>query len=243
MTTQRALTVAEYIAMADLYADAGGYLIASVGDEDTAASAIGKAAAVRDLVTAFADPDEADITADLINPVIAVVEALGRNSTFSTFFAQFNSAVIAHLGEDLNAWLLADGTRVLPNFKLACNPNISAANTCPPVTELGTYAVTGSGEGTLTDGDAVDTALFGGAQVEVEVTDGTVGAADIVVTVVGLTAAGASITKTATITNGSIVGTKFDVGLAADRYVDVTSVTITGGTNGDAFKIQTKLDR
>lgn len=243
MTTQRALTVAEYIAMADLYAEAGGYLIASVGDEDTLASAIGKAAAVRDYVTAFADPDEADITADLINPVIAVVEALGRNATFSTFFAQFNSAVIAHLGSDLNAWLLADGTRVLPDFKLACNPNISAANTCPPVTVLGTYAVSGSGAGTFTDGDAVDTTLFGGAQLELEVTDGTIGGASITVTVVGTTASGSSITKTGSITNGSLVGTKADVGIGTDQYVDVTSVTITGGTNGDAFRIQTKLDR
>ena len=243
MTTKRSLTVAEYIAMTDLFAAGGGYLIAALGDEDTAASAIGKAAAVRDYVTAFADPDEADITADLINPVIAVVEALGRPSTLSTFFAQFNSAVISHLGQDLNTWLTADGTRVHPDFKRACNPNISAVNTFPPVTVLGTYAVSGSGAGTLTDGDAVDTTLFGGAQLELEVTGGTIGAASITVTVVGTTASGSSITKTGTITNGSEVGAKFDVGIGTDRYVDVTSVTITGGTTGDAFQIQTKLDR
>jgi hypothetical protein len=33
------------------------------------------------------------------------------------------------------------------------------------------------------------------------------------------------------------------VGSAGDRFADITAVTITGGTNGDKFKIQTKLDR
>jgi hypothetical protein len=243
VTTQRALTVAEYIAITDLYAAAGGYLIASVGDEDTATSAIGKAAAVRDYITAFADPDEADITADLINPVIAVVTALGRSSTFSTFFAQFNSAVIAHLGSDVNAWLTADGTRVHPDFKNACNPAILAVNVFPPVTVVGTYAVTGSGAGTLTDGVAVDTTLYGGAQLELEVTDQQLGVAAITATVVGTTAAGAALTKTGTITGEAAKGAKFDVGSAGDRFADITAVTITGGTNGDKFKIQTKLDR
>lgn len=243
MTTQRKLTVAEYIAITDLYAQAGGYLITALGDEDTAASAIGKAAAVRDLIVAFADPDEADITNDLIGAVIGVVTALGTPATLATFFSRANAAVVGHLGTDLNAWLTADGTRVHPDFKRACNPNISAVNTFPPVTVLGTYAVSGSGAGALTDGDAVNTTLFGGAQIELEVTGGAIGAASITVTVVGTTASGSSITKTGTIDSGALVGAKFDVGIGSDRYVDVTSVTITGGTTGDAFKIQTKLDR
>lgn len=243
MTEQRQLTVAEYIAMTDILAQAGGYLIAALGDEDTAESSIGKAALVRDYVTAWAEPEDAQVTADLINPVIAVVEALGRPSTLATFFAQFNSAVLNHLRQDVNAWLTADGTRVHPDFKAACNPGISAVNTFPPLTVMGTYEVTGSGKGTFTDGAAVDPTQHGGAQLELEVVDGAIGGESIIVTVVGTTASGSALTKTGTITDGAEVGAKFDVGLGTDRYVNVTSVTITGGTVGDKFKIQTKPDR
>lgn len=243
MTVQRKLTVAEYIAMTDLLAQAGGYLMAALGDEDTADSAIGKAALVRDYVTAWAQPDEAQVTADLINSVIAVVEALRRPVTFSTFFAQFNSAVLTHLGQDVNAWLTADGSRVHPNFKTACNPGISAVNVFPPLTVMGTYEVTGSDTGNFTKGAVVNPTLYGEAQLELEVTDGSIDGADITVTVVGITASGSAITETGTITNGAAMGAKFDVGSSTDRYVSVTSVTIEGGTTGDAFKIQTKLDR
>ena len=98
------------------------------------------------------------------------------------------------------------------------------------------------GDVVIKGANAVDTEGNAGVLVGNE-TGGTIGAASITVTVVGTTASGSSITKTGTITNGSEVGAKFDVGIGTDRYVDVTSVTITGGTTGDAFQIQTKLDR
>ena len=234
--------MAEYIEMTDNYAVGIGYQIEALGDEDTAASAIGYAAAVRDIVTAFADPDEADITADLINPVIAVVAALGREATLAGFYSQFNAAVLSHLGEDLNAWLADDGTRVHHQWKRGGNPNISAVNTFPPVTVLGSYAVSGSGAGAYTAEDAVATALYGGAQIELDVTGQTTGAAAIVATLTCTTASGSTVSREVTITGESEVGTTFAAGTAADRIVAVTAVTITGGTNGDDFQVQTMED-
>lgn len=242
MPVQRSLTVAEYIAMTDLYAGGIEYLIDAIGDLVTDASAIGAAVDVRDMVTAFAQPDKAQLTADLINPVIGVIAALGREATLAAFYGQFNSAVLNHLGQDLNAWLADDGARVHHLWKRGGNPNIAAVNTFPPVTVLGTYAVTGSGAGTLTAGAAVATALYGGAQIELEVIDDTVGAADIDVTCTCTTAAGGTVTKTGQIPNGSIVGAKVQLGTAADRIVAVTAVAIEGGTNGDDFQVQTMED-
>src|SRR5690606_639929 len=97
----RKIEVPEYIQITDLYAVGIQAIFAALGDEDTPGSAIAQAAAVRDLVTALALPDEAQLTADLISPAINVVTEIGRESALAGRFAQFNNAVLIHLGQDL----------------------------------------------------------------------------------------------------------------------------------------------
>jgi len=120
-------------------------------------------------------------------------------------------------------------------------------NVFPPVTVMGTFAVSGSGAGTWTEDPGsegeIDTALYADAQLECEVINQPVGAQDIVVTVIGTNRLGGAESHGSTIPNGSIVGTKVAVGTADDRFAKVTNVTITGGTAGDDFQVQSKEDR
>lgn len=239
---QRLITVAEYIAWTDMLAEAIQVLFTAKGDEDTPDTSAYHCATMRNAITALAAPDEADITVDLLPAAYNLVTAAARESDVAALFAGFNSAIVSHLGSDLNTWLTADGSRVSHWWRRGGNTSILAVNVFPPVTTLGSFAVTGSGAGTYTDSDEVDTTRYGGAQIQLEVTGNPIGAASIDVTVTVLTAAGATVTKTGTITNGSLVGATVDLGSAADRIVDVTTITISGGTNGDAFKVQTMED-
>lgn len=243
MPAQRLLTQAEYIGLTDDLARMINVLLTAKGVEDTPACAAAYAAAVRNAVTAFDQPDEADITADLIDASIALVQAVERESEVASLSVGFNSAITSHLGQDLNAWLTTGGLRVHHLFRRGGNTAIQPVNVFPPVTILGSKVVTGSGAGTFTDGQAVSTALYGGAQIELEVTGNPIGAADIVATVAVVLSNATSSTREGTIPNGSLVGAKVALGEASDRIVNITGITFTGGTNGDAFRAQTIEDR
>ena len=243
MPAQRLITQAEYIALTDDLARMINVLLTAKGVEDTPACAAAYAAAVRNTLTAFAEPDEADITVDLLPAAIALVTAVERESEVSSLCAGLNSAIISHLGQDLNTWLGAGALRVHHLFRRGGNTAIQPANVFPPATILGSMAVTGSGAGTFTDGQAVNTSLYGGAQIELEVTGNPIGAADIVATVACVLAGGTTENRSGTIPNGSSVGFKLALGSAADRIVNITGITFTGGTNGDAFRAQTIEDR
>jgi hypothetical protein len=97
------MTVAEYIAWTDLLAEAIQVLFTAKGNEDTSGTAAYHCAAMRNAITALADPDEADITVDLLPAAVALVATAERESDVSSMFAGFNAAVISHLGQDLNA--------------------------------------------------------------------------------------------------------------------------------------------
>ncbi len=243
MPSQRLLTQAEYVSLTDKYAKAIQYLLAAKGDEDSAGTAAYEARLARDELVAFAAVDEYKITADFDDAVGAVVTAVARESDLVSYFANFNSAVLSHLAQDLNTWLTTEALRVHHYWRRGGNTSIQAANVFPPVTNLGSFAVTGSGAGTFTDGQAVDTSVYGGAQIELEVTGNPIGAANVDVTVACVLANGTTANKVGTIPSGSIVGAKVALGAGADRVVNITGITIALGTNGDAFRVQTKEDR
>ncbi|MBN1320736.1 MAG: hypothetical protein JXA87_07845 [Thermoleophilia bacterium] len=240
--SQRQLTVAEYIAWTDLLSEAIKILFTAKGKEETPATAAYHCAAARNAITALEDPDEAKLTVDLLPAAMALVAKAELESDISSMFATFNSAVIGHLGANLNAWLQADGTRVSHWWRRGGNVTISPVNVFPPVTTLGSFAVTGSGAGVYTDSDEVETDKYGGAQIQLEVTGNTIGAAAIEVTVNCITASGGTVQRVGSIPAASAVGFTVDLGTSVDRIVDVTSITVTGGTNGDAFRVQTMED-
>ncbi|MHB8867430.1 MAG: hypothetical protein ACYC6T_07985 [Thermoleophilia bacterium] len=243
MPAQRLLTQAEYVSFTDKLAKAIQYLLAAKGDEDTLATAAYQARLARDQLVAFAQPDEYKITADLDDAVGAVVTAVARESDLVSYFANFNSAVLSHLGQDLNTWLTTGALRVHHYWRRGGNTAIQAANVFPPVTTLGSFAVTGSGAGTFTDGQAVDTAVYGGAQIELEVTGNPIGVANVDVTVSCVHADGSTEDIVGQIPALSSVGFQVELGDAADRVVNITGIAIANGTNGDAFRVQTMEDR
>lgn len=112
----------------------------------------------------------------------------------------------------------------------------------PAISDMGSFAVTGSGAGTFTDGSAVDTGLYGICDIEVEVINQAIQAAAINVTAVCTDFEGNTVNRTVTIPAASTLGTKitFDAGA---WIVDVTNITIVGGTNGDDFQINGILRR
>lgn len=140
----------------------------------------------------------------------------------------------------------ANNARFSPSFaKLlrACSKTLEALNVFPAVTTLATFAVTGDGAGTYTDGAEIDTALYGGGDLEA-VAVGAIGGANIVITAAILKEGSVAGTATGTLTAGSPDGTAVNLTIAASaKAIDVTGITITGGTNGDDFIIRTKLDR
>jgi len=243
MPAQRLITQAEYISLTDNIARMVQVLEAAIGDEDTPTTAAAYAAAVRNEITALAEPDEAKITIDLLTSARDMVTSVSNLARIAAYVAGLNSAMLSHLGSDLNAWLSAGGLRVHPLFRQGGNVSILPANVFPPVTILGSMAVTGSGAGTFTDGAAVATATYGGAQIELEVTGNPIGAAQIVATVACVTDSGATYDREETIPAESSVGTKIPLGTSADRVANITGITFTGGTNGDAFRVQTIEDR
>lgn len=110
------------------------------------------------------------------------------------------------------------------------------------VDPMGSFAVTGSGAGTYTDGAAIDSTLYGGARIEGRTTS-LIGAAGITATVSVTYFDTTTGTKTLTIPATTADATTIAIGSAADRVVNVTGITITGGTSGDAFKVRSVVPR
>lgn len=114
----------------------------------------------------------------------------------------------------------------------------------PPVTVLGTVALTGKDEGTFTDGVAVDTTLYGGGDIEAEATHAIGAVNDLDITVTGYDENGERQTWEGSFTKEDVLGTKVDlVNDCNARCVDVINIEFDDGNADDAFKVQTKLDR
>jgi hypothetical protein len=242
------MTANEYIAWTDMLAQAIQVLLTAKGVEASPGTAAAYAADFRNAITGLDQADEAQVTADFIDVAIALVAQVERENEIQTLFSRFNSAVTSHLGANVNTLLSNAGLRVHHYWKRAGNLQILAANCFPPVTTMGTFAVTGSGAGTWTEDTtsegAIDTSLYGCAQLEVEVINQALGAAAITVTVTGTDANGDALVKSSSEIAGlSAAGTKADVGTSSDEFATVTSVAVTGGTNGDDLRIQSKEDR
>ncbi|HEC88462.1 MAG TPA: hypothetical protein ENI52_04005 [Thermoplasmata archaeon] len=114
----------------------------------------------------------------------------------------------------------------------------------PPVIVMGTFAVTGAGAGTFTDGNSIDGNLYGPADCELEITAKGGASVTLTATITGTDENGAEVTGTASFSSAD-VGDKVDVSpdQSGKKFQDITDITISGGVDGDAFKIQSKVDR
>ena len=153
--------------------------------------------------------------------------------------SEYLTALNAALG-GLNDWLADNGLYISSQLRKVF-AQLQARYTFPPVTDFGSMAVSGSGTGTWTEQDSVDTDLYGDGLIEF-VTESLIGVADIVATIVGIDFDGDTVTTSGTIPDGTADATVVAIA-GTTRFAAITSVTFTGGTAADAFRIQTKFDR
>lgn len=143
----------------------------------------------------------------------------------------------------IDEWLTAVEWRVPSWFNelvfRATGSRLSAANVYDDVVEMGTFAVTGSGTGTFTDGSALS-AYTGGNELEAYVpADKT--ATNVALNVTCKLPSGNTEVKQITVDGAE--GTTVDIG-DGDIYTDITAVAIaSGGSNGEQVKFRSKLDR
>lgn len=105
---------------------------------------------------------------------------------------------------------------------------------------LATFAITGAATGTYTHVAAIDTTKYAGAKLVVK-NNGAINS-NAVISVTGVKLDGTTQTLTATLTSHAD-GTETNLSSVLQLFVDVTAISVTSGTNGDAIKIVAKTDR
>jgi hypothetical protein len=106
--------------------------------------------------------------------------------------------------------------------------------------EIATFACTGSSTGTYAHVAAIDTSNYAGAKLVVK-NSGAV-STGATLTVTGKKTDGTTASLTATISTGTDA-TETDLSNTSKIFVDVTNITITGGTSTNNYKVMAKTDR
>ncbi len=124
-------------------------------------------------------------------------------------------------------------------------PEILPKYVFPPVTDLGSVLLSGSGAGAFTEDTPVDTDEYGDGLIEI-VTESAIGAADISGTVYGYDYDGNAVQADYAITNGTANDTTVAIA-GTVRFASInktlTDAAYSGGTAADAWRFQTKVDR
>lgn len=150
----------------------------------------------------------------------------------------------ATAGGSLNAFLKAQDKRVHPDLR-KIGFQIDAENAFAPtaVDPVASFAVTGSGAGSFSAGSDVDTTLYGKANMSVKTTT-LIGAAPIIATLAMTKLDGSTESKQVTIPGATAQNTVIAIGTpGTDMYVGCSGISITGGTNGDGFKVVSVVER
>lgn len=153
-------------------------------------------------------------------------------------------ALRAQLGGGIDATLSAKAIQVHPYAALVIAYNgggaVSPANIFSLVTEMG-HVDRAGGTWTFSHGTGIDRTRYAPAQLEVYIPTGyTSGPADDVLALTCLKADDTTQQKQVTVPANSPAGTRVDVGAGADRYVDATAISVTGGTDGDRVAVRSK---
>lgn len=220
-----------------------------LGDGSGAASASAGAASI---LTDILDTEDNTVVADLRAAGYLMSEKLKYKSsltsagnTVGSLVRGYFDALRTHLGNNLDTALATLQVRVHPDLQAlyydCYQAYLARAVVFPSVVTLGSVACA-AGETTFTAGSDIPV-TEGPGQLEVVVTSAAIGAEDWVLTLTCQTLAGLVVEKIVTVPGLSKQNNTINVGSASDIYVDVTAVTATGGTNGDAVSIRTKLLR
>jgi hypothetical protein len=183
---------------------------------------------------------------EILYDIIDTVYAFGKRpsnswSTYKTEAAAIAGAVADNVGS-INTFLTDNSALVNAEIRDIVS-GLSPVNVIPPVTVLGTFAVTGATTGTWTAVNTIDVSKYGAAKIEVvalsSITDGVT-----IEGLVGLAFAGTTITKASAVEIGPLDQYEvYDLSSDyTDRFKSISALTISGGVNGEKFMIQTKED-
>ena len=241
------LTLVQFQDVADSLSAAYDRLVAA--NATTAANDVRTGAANNQTRVVALAPDLIEALIPGVNTAAAQAVALTKAAAtiFGDAVRALNRAdVLGHAGTD--AFLTALGGTVLPSYAALYKAVLGAqaiapANIAGPQTTFGAFTLTAAGAGTFSGtGGPIDTATHGPAQAEV-VTTTAIGAAAITATLTMLRADNTTASRTVTIPAATANGAALAIGATTDRYVDVSNITVTGGTAGDAFSVRSIAPR
>ena len=145
----------------------------------------------------------------------------------------------------ISAFCVANAIRVAPQAKKvveACGlPALSyLATFSPAVDPMGTYTVGGA----FVDGTAIDKTRYAPQMLTLyNATGAPTGVAAGTYSVTCKKYDGTTEVKAVVVPGGTLDAVEFDVGVAADKYWDVTLIAVAGGNAGDVVKIKAKVER
>lgn len=215
-------------------------------------------AKIIDLIeTAYGDGDDTNTPSKGAANALAAIAALGDNEQLNALLPE--AVRFAELMKyenqynDLIAWLrafdqhvnglndyLSDNTLWIHYHLRKIDPTILPRYVFPPVTELANASYNGSWTSNE-EVNTIDVDSYGSGLIEFHTT-AAIGAADIDVVITGENYDGETVQTSGTIPNGTATDTVVAIA-GSVRFIKVTALEITGGTTGDAFRIDTKFDR
>ena len=188
-----------------------------------------------------------DAAYDVSEQCKTATSVAGKSKTDVDLLSAFVRALKAEYSNDLDAFLTSEAIKAHPEFNTLYyniySSYLSAANVFAPTTEMGRVDMA-DGAWTFTEGSAISTTYYSPAQLQIYVpATYTIGGVDCVLTITCVKSDDTTENKDATMPADSVAGTTVDVATASDVYKDVSTVTVTGGTNGDRVAIRSKLLR
>jgi hypothetical protein len=219
-------------ASSDVFSGAGALdtFILGIGDVDVAGDLL---SAARDLDETH--PTPADGFVLNITGVAAMITALNNHCK------RYGPTGTTGLDNYLTGLNLSTPTLRAHGFFKKYLKTISAKNSFIPTdTILATFAATGATTGTYVHVASISTTNYAGAKLVVKNNGAVTTGATLSVT--GKKLDGSTQVITATIATGTDA-LETNLSSVLQVFVDVTAVTITGGTNANAYKIVAKTDR
>lgn len=183
--------------------------------------------------------------------------ALTDFTILSTIFGSYIAALETHArnygATNLDQWLFASGIDVdWPMslvYRAKTGSHLDSVNVFGGRVQLGSVALTGSGVSSYTDLNPVGTGSGDASAYNkcaarmTAVVQSGIGANDIVLDVRLLDEAGQATSRQVSFTAAAVPGDEARVGSAGDYFIDITSVVVAGGDNGDAVSFRSEKQR
>lgn len=156
------------------------------------------------------------------------VRALNSDIGGFTAFAQNNAGMM--YSSDFRDLCAALGITITATYVYKMTPQT-----------LATFAATAATTGTFVGTGSLDTSLYGPVQCELYITNDIDSSTAVTLTMVKADATTEQ--KVVNLTTADDNTESVAVGTSTDVYTDVSAISITGGTSGDAFTVRTKALR